>query len=77
MRLLDVGCGLGDVSLLCGELVGSAGDVVGVDRAASAIEAAQERAKSTSAANVTFVRGDASHLKLVERVKGIECLLLR
>ncbi len=32
MSVLDVGCGVGDVSLLVGELVGQGGAVLGVDR---------------------------------------------
>src|SRR5262245_55311254 len=31
MRVLDVGCGLGDVSFLVSELVGPGGSVVGID----------------------------------------------
>lgn len=44
MRVLDVGCGVGDVSLLAGELVGSSGLVLGVDRSAEAIDVAERRA---------------------------------
>jgi ubiquinone/menaquinone biosynthesis C-methylase UbiE len=32
MRVLDIGCGAGDVSMLAAELVGSTGSVVGIDR---------------------------------------------
>ena len=32
MRVLDLGCGVGDVSLLLADLVGPTGEVVGVDR---------------------------------------------
>ncbi|MGH6948402.1 MAG: class I SAM-dependent methyltransferase, partial [Kiloniellales bacterium] len=44
MRVLDVGCGVGDVSLLAGDLVGSSGLVLGVDRSAEAIDVAERRA---------------------------------
>jgi SAM-dependent methyltransferase len=36
MRVLDVGCGVGDVSLLAAEIVGPSGFVLGVDRSADA-----------------------------------------
>lgn len=44
MRVLDLGCGAGDVSLLAGELVGPKGLVVGIDRSAAAVEMAERRA---------------------------------
>jgi SAM-dependent methyltransferase len=43
MRVLDVGCGVGDVSLLTAELVGPTGKVVGVDRDVSSLERARSR----------------------------------
>lgn len=54
MRVLDVGCGSGDVSLLVGELVGPDGAVLGVDREASTVEAARARAARRGARNVSF-----------------------
>jgi ubiquinone/menaquinone biosynthesis C-methylase UbiE len=45
MRVLDLGCGVGDVSLLAGRLVGSAGSVVGVDRSPEAIAMAAARVR--------------------------------
>lgn len=44
MRVLDLGCGVGDVSLLAAELVGPSGFVMGIDRSAEAIEVAKQRA---------------------------------
>jgi ubiquinone/menaquinone biosynthesis C-methylase UbiE len=58
MRVLDVGCGSGDVALLAGEIVGSTGVVVGVDRAAAAIVRAKARAESRRMSNLQFVVGD-------------------
>ncbi|WP_051334014.1 class I SAM-dependent methyltransferase [Mesorhizobium sp. WSM3224] len=44
MRVLDIGCGVGDVSLLAGEMVGPRGMVLGVDRSPEAIDIAERRA---------------------------------
>jgi ubiquinone/menaquinone biosynthesis C-methylase UbiE len=54
MRVLDLGCGSGDVSFLAAELVGPAGTVVGIDRDRGTIEAAGERARHRDATNVAF-----------------------
>jgi ubiquinone/menaquinone biosynthesis C-methylase UbiE len=53
MRILDVGCGGGDVALLAAELVGESGAVVGIDRSEAAIVAA--RARGATAKNVHFL----------------------
>jgi ubiquinone/menaquinone biosynthesis C-methylase UbiE len=47
MKVLDLGCGAGDVSLLVAELVGSQGSVVGVDRDAAVLEFARKRLRRT------------------------------
>ena len=44
MRVLDLGCGVGDVSLWIAKLVGPTGLVVGVDESAEDIDVAQKRA---------------------------------
>ncbi len=43
MRVLDVGCGIGDVSMLAASIVGPSGSVLGVDRGAAAVQAAEQR----------------------------------
>lgn len=68
MRVLDVGCGTGDVSLLALRLVGPTGEVVGVDREAQMIEAARKRAGDLGLANVRFVRSDFRELGAAEGV---------
>jgi SAM-dependent methyltransferase len=60
MRVLDVGCGVGDVSLLLGELVGPEGAVVGVDRDPRALALARERAAGRE--QVTFLEGEIQDL---------------
>lgn len=59
MHVLDVGCGVGDVSLLCAELIGPTGRVVGLDRDPAALDVARERARTAGMDHVTFVAGDA------------------
>lgn len=56
MRVLDVGCGAGDTTLLAAEMVGPRGLVIGQDRSAAAIASASARAHGHS--NVTFVQGE-------------------
>jgi ubiquinone/menaquinone biosynthesis C-methylase UbiE len=45
MRVLDIGCGAGDVSLLAAEIVGASGSTIGIDRSPEAIAMAKERAR--------------------------------
>ena len=60
MRVIDVGCGRGDVSFLLAQIVGDAGEVVGVDRDRGAVEAARDDARERDASRVSFVVGDFS-----------------
>jgi ubiquinone/menaquinone biosynthesis C-methylase UbiE len=46
MHVLDIGRGVGDVSLLAARMVGPEGQVLGIDRSASSVEAARGRARS-------------------------------
>ncbi len=58
MRVLDAGCGAGDVSFLAARLVGPQGRVIGVDRAPEAVRYAQQRAQQAGLENVRFVAAD-------------------
>jgi SAM-dependent methyltransferase len=60
MRVLDIGCGVGDVSLLAAQMVGTEGVVLGVDRAASSVKTARDRALSRGILNVNFVESELS-----------------
>src|SRR3954447_22072820 len=66
MRVLDVGCGAGDVSFLAARIVAPGGEVVGVDQSATAIETASRRARELATPNVRFVVGDAGAMPLEE-----------
>jgi ubiquinone/menaquinone biosynthesis C-methylase UbiE len=63
MRVLDVGCGGGDVAFLAAELIGPTGSVLGVDRTPAAIIRATARAESKRISNVHFVEGDPTQMK--------------
>src|SRR5215468_6922680 len=58
MRVLDVGCGSGDVAFLAADLAGPSGKVVGVDRERRAVDWANARANSQGRTNVNFIEGD-------------------
>jgi SAM-dependent methyltransferase len=45
MRVLDLGCGAGDVAMLGAELVGPQGSVVGIDRSQEVLNVAKEPAR--------------------------------
>lgn len=58
MRVLDVGCGVGDVSFLAASLVGPSGSVVGIDRDAESVSVAGERATAAGLDTVEFRVGE-------------------
>ncbi len=58
MRVLDVGCGTGDVSMLVANMVGSGGTVVAVDRSKDAIVLARDRARAAGYDNIEFYESD-------------------
>jgi SAM-dependent methyltransferase len=57
-RVLDIGCGPGDLTFHAADLVGPKGRVVGVDASAAAIDAARTRAASLGYENVEFITCD-------------------
>jgi ubiquinone/menaquinone biosynthesis C-methylase UbiE len=59
MRVLDVGCGAGDVSFVVAALVGAEGSVVGIDLDDKALKLAEDRRKAKALANVEFRQSDA------------------
>jgi SAM-dependent methyltransferase len=54
MRVLDLGCGAGDVTMLAARLVGASGAVVGIDRSEKVLAVARERARSSAVSHVSF-----------------------
>lgn len=62
MRVLDLGCGAGDISFLTARMVGPTGHVVGVDRSPAAVATASRRARDLDLPNARFVVGEAGEL---------------
>ena len=58
MRVLDPGCGAGDVAFVAADLVGPEGCVIGVDRSPQALGRARLRAGQHGLTQVEFVEGD-------------------
>jgi ubiquinone/menaquinone biosynthesis C-methylase UbiE len=74
MRVIDVGSGPGDVSLLVSELVGSTGSVLGIERSVAMVAIATERARLADKNNVSFVCADAESMDLTD---GFDALVGR
>ncbi len=64
MRVVDVGCGQGDVSFLAAAMVGPSGSVIGIDRSPEATAAATARARDARLSNVQFRNGDLNELEV-------------
>jgi ubiquinone/menaquinone biosynthesis C-methylase UbiE len=71
MRVLDVGSGAGDVSLLAAELVGPGGSVIGVEANAATLAIAVGRAQSAGKSNITFIHGEIQSAELPARLDAI------
>ena len=61
-RVLDLGSGVGDVSMLLARIVGPSGRVVGIERDASSIGRAEARAAAAGLLNVSFMQTDVSNI---------------
>jgi ubiquinone/menaquinone biosynthesis C-methylase UbiE len=57
MRVLDIGCGPGAVSLMLSQRVGNQGHVFAVDHNPKMLDMARERAREAGVSNLTFVEG--------------------
>jgi ubiquinone/menaquinone biosynthesis C-methylase UbiE len=58
MRVLDLGCGVGEVSLLLARLVGATGHVTGLDIDDASLEIARSRAKDQGFMQVAFEQSE-------------------
>ncbi len=80
MRVLDVGCGTGDVSLLAADLVGPTGTVIGIDRSPEVLDTARARARASGCADrIGFRHQDATtverHLGQFDAITGRNILM--
>jgi ubiquinone/menaquinone biosynthesis C-methylase UbiE len=57
MRVLDVGCGVGDVSLIAARIVGQRGSVTALDQDSAALDAAQARASEEKLSQIKIEQG--------------------
>jgi ubiquinone/menaquinone biosynthesis C-methylase UbiE len=71
MRVLDVGCGPGDVSFIAARLVGPTGSVLGVDAAPEMIELARARASEQGLSAVHFKQAEIDAITLDEPVDAV------
>jgi len=62
LRVLDLGSGAGDVSMLVARIVGSEGAVVGVDASSDALANARSRVELAGLENVRSRKGDVREL---------------
>ena len=71
MRVLDIGCGPGDVSFVAARLVGQSGTVLGVDAAPAMIELARARAVEKGFSTVHFMQSTIDAIALDEPVDAV------
>ena len=57
MRVLDLGCGVGDVSMVAADLVGPGGQVLGLDLSTAALDVATRRLAAAGHHQVSFRQG--------------------
>ena len=71
MEVLDLGCGVGDVSVLAARMVGEFGAVLGIDRALASVETAQRRAAALGARNLRFQTTELDAFDSAEKFDAI------
>jgi 2-polyprenyl-3-methyl-5-hydroxy-6-metoxy-1,4-benzoquinol methylase len=71
MKVLDIGCGVGDVSLLAARLVGRDGSVTSVDIDPAALETVEARASAEEINNIECVKADIQEWKPCRRFDAV------
>ena len=62
MRVLDIGCGVGDMSMMLARIVGPAGQVTAIDRDARAVDVARARARTVGLERIEFIVANQEEL---------------
>jgi SAM-dependent methyltransferase len=70
-RVLELGSGVGDVSMIAARLVGPSGEVIGIERNADYIARARERVSTVGFRNVTFVQTDLNDIAVDGRFDAV------
>jgi ubiquinone/menaquinone biosynthesis C-methylase UbiE len=71
MRVLDIGCGVGDVSLIAARLVGPSGSVLGIDRSVEAVSTAQRRVAEAGQQWVRFATSELDAFSTDEKFDAV------
>lgn len=72
MNVLDLGCGMGDVSLLAARLVGATGRVTGIDRDPVVIQKARERARDEGeGGEIEFIQAELLNFQSDQRFDAV------
>ena len=70
-QVLDIGSGVGDVTILAANLVGPSGSVVGIERDPATLATARSRAAKAGLTNVEFVEADVSRIPGAETFDAV------
>jgi len=71
MRVLDIGCGVGDFSFLAADVVGPSGTVIGIDRSVESLARAKTRAIDSGIVNVEFRQAEIEEVELGSTVDAV------
>jgi ubiquinone/menaquinone biosynthesis C-methylase UbiE len=77
MRVLDVGCGTGDLSVMASEIAGDSGEVIGIDISGNALTAARNAIEEKGISNVKFVQADITELPEPENIGTFDAIIGR
>jgi 2-polyprenyl-3-methyl-5-hydroxy-6-metoxy-1,4-benzoquinol methylase len=71
MCVLELGCGIGDVSLIAARLIGPHGQLHGIDLDPAALEIARQRIRSAGHDHVTFEQVDVAEHRPIQQYDAI------